>query len=145
MWSDNPFLLPRAFSPLFCRDYGNSWIYSFHFVLSFLKYLFIYLAEQGLSCGIFDLCCGMQDLLVAACKLLFAAVGSSSLTRDWTGPPCMGSEVLASGPPGKSLILSICSIFSVFFPPFELIFFPSVFQPVLIWKLQIPLQLCNWL
>ena len=101
MWSDNPFLLPRAFSPLFCHDYGNSWIYSFHFVLSFLKYLFMYLAEQGLSCGIVDLCCGMQDLLAAACKLLFAAVGSSSLTRGWTGPPCMGSEVLASGPPGK--------------------------------------------
>ena len=30
-------------------------------------------------------------------------LGSSSLTRDQTQLPCIGSAVLATGPPGKSL------------------------------------------
>ena len=35
-------------------------------VLFFFKYLFIYLAVLGLSCGMRDLCCRVQGLLVAA-------------------------------------------------------------------------------
>ena len=33
-------------------------------------------------------------------------MGSSSLTRDWTQAPCIGCAALATGPPGKSLLLS---------------------------------------
>ena len=42
--------------------------------------IFIYLAEPDLSCGMWSLSCSM-DL-----------VGSSSLTRDWTQAPCIGSS-----------------------------------------------------
>ena len=52
----------------------------------FKKYLFIllfiYLATPGLSCSMRDLHCQVQDLLV---------VGSSSLARDRTRAPCIGS------------------------------------------------------
>ena len=37
--------------------------------LCIFKYLFIYLAAPGLSCGTWDLHCGMRDLLVVACEL----------------------------------------------------------------------------
>ena len=49
----------------------------FYFIYLFLKniYLFIYLAVQGLSCGMRDLCCHVWDLSLRP-------VGSSSLTRD---------------------------------------------------------------
>ena len=70
----------------------------------FLFYLLIYylfiLALPGLSCGTQDLCCIMRDLLVAACGLLSCSMwtlscgmhaGSSSLTRDRTQAPCIGS------------------------------------------------------
>ena len=73
-------------------------------------YLFIYLfilAALGLSCGMWDLPCGMWDLpcgmwdlffflLVAACVLLSCNMhaGSSSQTRDRTGPPALGARSL---------------------------------------------------
>ena len=41
-------------------------------------YLFIYLVALGLSCGMWTLSCGMH-------------VGSSSLTKDRTRAPCLGS------------------------------------------------------
>ena len=70
------------------------------------KYLFIYLAALGLSCGMWDLRCHMRDLrchmqdlhcgvvgsLVAVCGIFqLWHVGSSSLTRDRTWAPCTGS------------------------------------------------------
>ena len=42
-------------------------------------------------------------------------VGSSSLTRDWTWAPSIGSTVLATGPPGMSLM----KIFALCFFSFE--------------------------
>ena len=53
----------------------------------FFKYLFILfiLAAPGLSWGTGDLCCGMQAL---SCGM---HAGSSSLTRDQTRAPCIGS------------------------------------------------------
>ena len=49
----------------------------------------------------------MQDerpFLVAADEFLVGVCGgSSSLTRDSTWAPCIGSTVLATGPPAKSL------------------------------------------
>ena len=51
----------------------------------FLK-IFIYLIQFGLSWGTWDL----WSLLLHAGPLV-AAGGSSSLTRDWTWSPCMGS------------------------------------------------------
>ena len=39
-----------------------------------LFYLSIYLAASGLSCGTWDLCCGMQDLFIVAHRLFVAVV-----------------------------------------------------------------------
>ena len=50
----------------------NSWVFFQNI------YLFIYLVVPGLSCGMRTLSCGMH-------------VGSSSLTRDRTWAPCIGS------------------------------------------------------
>ena len=70
-----------------------------------LLYLFIYLAVLGFSCG---LSCGTWDV---ACEIFSCGiqnpqlqhVGSSSLTRDRTLAPCVGSTVSQPlGPPGKS-------------------------------------------
>ena len=44
----------------------------------FILYLFIY-AAPGLSCGMRDLCCGMQDILVAACRFLSCGMWTSQL------------------------------------------------------------------
>ena len=59
---------------------------------SFLKLFFflIYLAAVGVSCGIRDLQYSLRH------------VGSSSLTRNGTPAPCIGSVESVTGPPGKS-------------------------------------------
>ena len=44
-------------------------------IFFFFFFNLIYLAAPGLSCGTWDLRCGMQDLLVVACELLAAACG----------------------------------------------------------------------
>ena len=64
---------------------GERWWCNFIF-----KYLFIYLAFLGLSCGMQTLSC----------------IISGSLTRDWTqDPPHYEHGILATGPPGKSLVV----------------------------------------
>ena len=64
--------------------------FCFLFVLLFIYFI---LAAPCLSCGTWDLCCGMQDLFVETCGLLSCGMheGSSSLTRDRTRAPCIGS------------------------------------------------------
>ena len=61
------------------------------------SFIFINLAVLGLSCGLRDL------FFVVACKLLVGACGIWFPDRDRTRVPCIGSTVLATGPPGKSL------------------------------------------
>ena len=83
-------------SGMFLRYFLPVWFaFSLHntvVVVVFNIYSFI-LAALGLSCGMQDLCCGMWDPLVAACGLLSCCMhaGSSSLTRDRTQTPCIGS------------------------------------------------------
>ena len=60
-----------------------------HCVLSlFIFLIFIYLASSSLSCGKLDLCCGTRACGIFSCSM---HVGSSSLTRDPTQTPCIGS------------------------------------------------------
>ena len=123
----------------------------------FLKniYLFI-LALPVLSCCMQDLHCSMWDLLVVACGFLSCGTwalswgmhaGSSSLTRDWTQAPCIGSAECypldhQGSPPSSVFLISVivlfiivclffCSsrsllnvscIFSILFPIFGVIF-----------------------
>ena len=57
----------------------------------FLKIKIIYLATPGLSFGVFNLCCGMLDLLLWACGIYFSDQG-------WDlGPLCWEHRVLATG------------------------------------------------
>ena len=49
-------------------------------------------------------------------------VGSSSQTRDWTRVPCIGSRVLATGPPGTSQDLSVWSFQAINFWLYSLLF-----------------------
>ena len=51
------------------------------------------MAALGRSCGMWDLQLRHADFLVAACRLLSCGMhaGSSSLTRDQTQAPCIGS------------------------------------------------------
>ena len=70
---------------------GLSFLFLFLFIYLFI-YLHLVLVAAGglLSCGMWSLSCGMH-------------MGSSSLTRDRTWAPCIGSAVLSTVPPGKSL------------------------------------------
>ena len=77
---------------------------------NFKKYLSIYLAAWGLSCGTRDLSWVMRDLLllctyspvvasaVTGCdawaQLLQDIWDLSSLTRDWTHVPCIARQIL---------------------------------------------------
>ena len=68
------------------------------FIIYLFIYLLIYLAAQGLSCGTLDLHCSMLDLHCSMWDLhcdmwdlQLQHVGSSSLTRDSTRAPCIGS------------------------------------------------------
>ena len=56
-------------------------------------YFSMYLAVPGLICDTQDLQSFSQPAgsSVAACKLLVVSMGSSSLTRDQTRVPCIGS------------------------------------------------------
>ena len=84
-------------------------------------YLFI-LAEPGLRCG-------MRDLLVAVCGLLSCGMhaGSSSLIRDWTQAPCIGSvesyPVDHQGSPQHIVLFLFCFIFVFVFFEFYFIYF----------------------
>ena len=83
----------------------DKWNFFFFKGRNFFKIYFLFLflfilSVPGLSCCVQDLRCGMQDLLVAAGGLLSCSmwtlscgmhVGSSSLTRDQTQAPCIGS------------------------------------------------------
>ena len=46
-------------------------------------------------------CCRVQAVGARA-ELFHSMWGLSSLTRDWTCVPCIGRQILTSGPPGKS-------------------------------------------
>ena len=74
-----------------------------HECFSFCSHLLIWLHQVlAASSGIFNLHWNMQDLwLRRGTQLQY--VGSSSLIRDRTQAPGIGSTVLATGPPGKSL------------------------------------------
>ena len=66
---------------------------SFVLLLSvpFFKKIFIWL-RRVFSCSTRDLRCGVWDLWVAACRIFrLQNAGSSSLTRDRTWAPCIGS------------------------------------------------------
>ena len=72
-------------------------------LILFFKKLFTYLAMPGHVVDMGSL------VFVAACGSLFfffffmlQHMGFSSLPRDQTQAPCIGSAVLATGPPGKS-------------------------------------------
>ena len=52
------------------------------------------------ACGFFS--CGIQDFQLQDATTQLGRVASSSLTRDRTCTPCIGSAVLTTGPPGKS-------------------------------------------
>ena len=69
--------------------------------------IFICLFALAFSCRLQNLWSSFQhaDSLVAACKLLVVDLGSSSLIRDRTQASFIGSTVLATEPPGKSLLL----------------------------------------
>ena len=72
-----------------CIAFFYIYIYIFNiyiFIYLFIIYLFIYLTVPVIACGIFDLSCGIMDH-----ELRHA--GSSSLTRDQTHAPCIGSSV----------------------------------------------------
>ena len=64
--------------------------------LCIFKYLFIYLAAPGLSCGTWDLHCGMRDLLVVACELFSCSMWD---LVPWPGiepgPPALGAWSLS--------------------------------------------------
>ena len=69
---------------------GGGFLDNFHYNLIYLKtYLFI-LAALGLSCGIFIAACGLLSygMRTLSCSM---HAGSSSLTRDQTWAPCIGS------------------------------------------------------
>ena len=65
------------------------------------KYLFIYLAAPGLSCGIQDLQLWHAGSIVAACTIQFPDQGSNPGPLHWE------CRVLPTGPPGKSLTVSV--------------------------------------
>ena len=68
------------------------YIHIYIYAHTFFFLIFIYLAVLGLSCGTRDLHCGVWDLLVEACGIFYLqCAGSSSLTRDRTCAPCIGS------------------------------------------------------
>ena len=77
---------------IYIRMYFNSSDTNF-----FLKYLFVYLVSLGLSCGIQDLLVAARRLLVEACGVLFPAQGSNPGPLHWE------IRVLANGPPEKSI------------------------------------------
>ena len=65
---------------------------------SFKKYLFVYLAALGLSCGIQDFfSCGLQTL---NCN-----TGDRSLTRGWIQAPCIGNTKSSHWTPREVLLL----------------------------------------
>ena len=75
---------------------------------SLFFFFLIYLAAPGFHYGMRDLHCGMQDFSWGMqifswgmWTLQLRHVGSSSLTRDWTRAPCIGSTESATEPPGK--------------------------------------------
>ena len=64
---------------------------------SFKKYLFVYLAALGLSCGIQDFfSCGLQTL---NCN-----TGDRSLTRGWIQAPCIGNTKSSHWTPREVLL-----------------------------------------
>ena len=72
-----------------------------------LKYLVLFIWPHQVlvvAQGIFDLSCGMQDLSVAACKLLVTADGVQ-FPDQGSNPGLLHWErgVLATGPPWKPL------------------------------------------
>ena len=61
------------------------------FYLFFFKHLFIWLHWVFIAAlGNFHLCYGMQDLQLQHMNSQLQQVGSSSLTRDQSGAPCIG-------------------------------------------------------
>ena len=77
---------------------------------SFFKKI-IYLFGYARTCcghGIFGLCCCMwESFFLFLFFFMLQHMGFSSLPRDQTQAPCIGSAVLATGPPGKSLTVII--------------------------------------
>ena len=73
-------------------------------ILKIIVSIFIYLAVLGLSCGcgIFGLC-SMRVLQFCHADSWLQLAVSSSLSRDQTQAFCIGSEVLATVSPRKSL------------------------------------------
>ena len=72
--------------------HGNPLVMSLFSQLFKNIYLFIYLAVPGLSCSTWDLLCGMRALSCGMQTLSCSMhVGSSSLTRDRTRAPCIGT------------------------------------------------------
>ena len=62
-----------------------------------------------LAPGIFVLCCGVRDLLVAACGIWFPDQGLN------LGPLCWEHGVKGTGPPGKSCTVSLALTGGVFY------------------------------
>ena len=60
----------------------------------------VYLTAPGLSCG-------TRGLQLQHENSWLGHMRSSSLTRDQIRAPCMGSTVLATGPPGRPLDLAL--------------------------------------
>ena len=65
----------------------------------FLKYIYLF--------GCVGVLVVARGIFIVARKLLVQHVGSSSMTRDWTLAPCIGSIELATGPPGKFLSIHL--------------------------------------
>ena len=61
----------------------NYLFHVFHKTKTFKKYLFIYLAASGLSCGMRDLCCGMWDLSLWCKGSSLQRTGLSLVVVPW--------------------------------------------------------------
>ena len=75
---------------------GCSIIEGMHFIF-FKKYLFIYLAALGLSCGTQDLRCGMWDLLLWHVGFSLVVACSFSLSSCGTRAPERVGSVVVCG------------------------------------------------
>ena len=72
------------------RDLHSDVLYIYIYFL-----IFNYLAMSGLSCGMWDVCCIMQDLLWWCTVSVVALCGFSSCNTQ--APECTGSLIVAHG------------------------------------------------